>query len=166
MLQKKVLSNTTESYYLSIDELPIYNWNKIFETSDLDYLKKNNNKKVKEEFLVELWVKLQNEYLDEFGLESIFKQKLEIQKKIAIKNYEFILKNDRFILTEIDILNAELKSLELNKAGLNFWQVKDKVEQSKGYRFDAKIVTVIEWFYALKELSNGKANKGDRNNRK
>ena len=81
MLQKKVLSNTTESYYLSIDELPIYNWNKIFETSDLDYLKKNNNKKVKEEFLVELWVKLQNEYLDEFGLESIFKQKLEIQKK-------------------------------------------------------------------------------------
>jgi hypothetical protein len=164
MLQEKVLSNIIENCYSTIDELPIYNWNKIYETLDLSYLIKDKSKKVKQNILVKLWEDLQNEYLKEFGLEPMFVQRLNLIKQKAIKNYDYIITGDRFILTELSIIDADLKRLEgTNKQ--SFWKIKEIAENNKGFRIDPKTTTVIEWYHILKNLKeNGKANKGQGNN--
>ena len=52
------------NYYNSIENLPIYNFNKIGETGDLKYLLKNESAKVSIDILEETYSKILTEYLD------------------------------------------------------------------------------------------------------
>ena len=62
-------------YFNSIEDLPIWNWWKIAETGNLIYLHKLEEYEGKEDYnLIELWNKLQNQYLEEFGITEEFRK--------------------------------------------------------------------------------------------
>jgi len=95
-------------YYETIDELPIWNWWQIADTGNLIYLKVEDDYKGEEYEPIQLWFDLQNEYLEEFGMTDQFRQILTLKKKWIQKKTEFLLTDDRFKLTEIDIIEAPI----------------------------------------------------------
>jgi len=97
-----------KDYFNSIEELPIYNWWKIAETANLIWLHKNADYTKEDYSLVSLWNSLQNEYLDTFGITSEFEQILKLKKKWIITKSDYLLTNERFKLTELDMIEAEI----------------------------------------------------------
>lgn len=157
MKRQNFISNITEKTYNSIEFLPIWNWNEILKTGDFRHLVQDKKAliKVKTSELTKLWEHLQDEYIQEFGLDEKFKKKLKLLKEKARLNYEFILTKDRFINTELAIVEADLQDLESERS-ISFYELKDHLEKHKGgARIDPKITTVTEWHYALKNMSNG-----------
>ena len=70
--------------------MPIYNWIKILETGDLKWLFVRNKGRVSSRSQ-EHWMKLQQEYLDEFGLDEQYKQRLRLTQKLTNLNLDFVL---------------------------------------------------------------------------
>ena len=153
MKHKNSTYSITENTYKSIESLPIWNWYEILKTGDLKHLFINGKGRVSER-IGELWDELQDQYINEFGLDDKFKKKLKLLKKKAILNYDFIITGDRFINTKLSIVEADLNELDTEQ-GISFHELKDHLEKYKGFRIDTKITSVIEWHYALKNMSNG-----------
>lgn len=138
-----------------IETMPIWNWIKICETGDLKYIFLNSGRV--SERTANHWLDLQQQYIDEFGLDEEFKQQLRLKKKLIQLNCDYVLTKDKFLLNVIKMREADLKSSQSGKA-YKFYEVKDYVEQRKGFRVDPKQTTVIEWYHALKNMSNGEEN--------
>ena len=136
----------------NIEVMPIYNWIKICETGDLKYVFKDGGRVSKK--TGEHWLGLQQEYIDEFGLDEEFKKQLRVSKELTVLRCDYVLKKDRFLLNMIKIKEAELKLSQAPKAH-SFYEVKDYVEKYKGFKIDPHNTTVIEWYHALKNMSNG-----------
>ena len=152
----KLLSNifsTTEKTYNSIEFLPIWNWYEILKTGDLKHLFINGKGRVSEN-ITELWDKIQDEYINHFGLDEKFIKRIKLLKQKALLNYEFIITKDRFINTKLSILEADLDELNSGEA-IDFYSLKNHLEKYMGFRIDTKEYTVIEWHTALKNMSNG-----------
>lgn len=153
MKQKNSTYNGLEKTYNSIEFMPIWNWNEILKTGDLKHLFINGKGRVSEK-IGNIWDSIQDEYIDTFGLEDNFKKQLRLLVKKTKLNYEFIITGDKFINTKLMILEADIKALESGK-GTSFYELKDHIEKYKGFRIDPKTTTVIEWFTAQKNMSNG-----------
>ncbi len=71
-LLKKFISKCKEidpnKLYTSIDDLPVYYWNKIHETNKLKYLFKEKVDIVNNDQLSLLWANINDQYFKEFGL--------------------------------------------------------------------------------------------------
>lgn len=147
--------NITENIYTTIDEMPIWNWNKIHSTGEMKYLYKDLSGK-NSDYNYNIWNELQDEYINKFGLEETFKQRLRLMKKAAKLNCEFVISKDRFLLNELAILEAQIDNFD-NVKSMDFYEVKDYIEKYKGFRIDPKTTTVTEYFYSLKNMRNGKA---------
>src|SRR5690606_18513813 len=143
--------NTIENTYSSIEEMPIYNWNKVFETGDLSYIFKDGKGKITKD-LSDLWDELQQQWMDEFGLEQEMEERIRIKRKLAEHKLDYIITQDRFILNFITIAEIEIEDLNKQKS-TSFYQAKDIVEKYKGFRLDPKQITVIEWGYTLKNMA-------------
>lgn len=150
-MQEKNTLNTIENTYISIEEMPIYNWNKVFETGDLSYIFKDGKGKITQD-LAELWDDIQQQWIDEFGLEQEMEERIRIKRKLAEHKLDYIITQDRFILNFITIAEIELEDLNKQKS-VSFYQAKDTVEKYKGFRLDPKQITVIEWGYTLKNMA-------------
>jgi len=142
--------------------MPIWNWQKIVEEGNLIYLFKSPKKsdKVGTEF-GEIWEALQQQHMDEFGIDDYLLNRMRIMRKIIGLNLRFCKTQDRSLFNIINIEQNRLK--ELSKAnGVKFYKVLDHVSTYKHQRIDPKVFTVIEWGYALKNMAaqHGKDNKG------
>lgn len=155
-----LLTGTEETSYLgrlwqSIEDMPIYNWIKILETGDLKWLFVKNKGRVSSRSQ-EHWMELQQEYLDEFGLDEQYKQRLRLTQKLTNLNLDFVLTGDRFTLNLIKMAEADIEALNQGES-VKFYQVLDHVEKYKGFAIDPKKTSVIKWYYTLKNISDGQA---------
>lgn len=155
MKQSSTILNTTNQYYESIDDMPIYNWNKIMETGNLKWIFINGGTVTKK--IAIIWENLQNQYFDEFGLDSDYRKKLRLMKEIVRLNDEFIQTGDRFLLNLINIAEIDLKGIEQQKS-FKFYDLLDRVITIKKIYIDPKTYPVKLWFYTLKNIADGKAN--------
>lgn len=153
---KKITLNTQERYWNSIDDFPLYNWIKCSE-GKLEYTRKDIEKG--DLFSDnEAWVKLYDEYLQKFGLNDRYKKYLDLIRKKAILQAEYVIKKDKFKLTEIEITEAKLKDLEVYFGdGQKIEVILTWVSMWLGYKIDQRNTTVTEYFTILEEY--GKANK-------
>ncbi len=154
------LTGTEETSYLgrlwqSIEDMPIYNWIKILETGDLKWLFVKNKGRVSSRSQ-EHWMELQQEYLDEFGLDEQYKQRLRLTQKLTNLNLDFVLTGDRFTLNLIKMAEVDIEALNQGES-VKFYQVLDHVEKYKGFAIDPKKTSVIKWYYTLKNISDGQA---------
>lgn len=141
-------------YWNSIDEMPLYNWIKC-NNGKLEFMRKG--KGTPKEDLIHFKL-IYNEYLKEFGLDKRYKKYLEIQRKKALLQSQYILSGDRFKLTEIEIEDAKLKDLEVHFGdGKSIEVILMHLGMHLGYKLDIKTTTVKEYFIILNEY--GKSNK-------
>ena len=134
----------------SIDEMPIHNWNMILQTGDLKYLFKTEG--IVGSKANELWLRLQQDYINEFGLDDTYMQLLRLQKKLTLLNLDYVITKDRFLFNLITMAEKDIESLAI-KEGMKFIQLLNHVEKYMGYRIDPKDTSVKRWYSALKNMS-------------
>ena len=70
-------------------------------------------------------------------------------------NCDIVITKDKFLNNLVKIKEAEILAIT-SKEAFKFYEVKDYIEKYKGYRIDPNTTTVIEWYYSLKNMSDGK----------
>lgn len=157
-----------DSYYLGIDEMPLYNWDKCL-SGEIKFVRKGKNGNVKNDN--ENWIKIYDEYLREFGLSKMHKKLLDALKEKALHECDYVITEDKFKLTLIEMAESKLKQIiEINKVGVTTEQTMIHVSKWIGYRINPREISVKEYFYLLKEfekamktenniMKNGKKNK-------
>lgn len=142
--------------YKNISEIPIYNWVKINETKNLNYLFKDEKKhkqKIFKSELNDLWIELNQQMWDTFGVSKIYKKYFSLVKRKIKLRSQYVLTNDRFLLNEIWLINEDIKNLFDNKVGEKFSQTIWKLKIKTKLDLDPKKISVLE-FYELIEVIN------------
>lgn len=149
--------------YDSIENLPIWNWNKIQEKGDYTYLRINriNGQITKKEFAIlqKTWEVIFSEYIEKFHWSDNFLMIHEKKKEISYLQHQMIITGDRSICTFVEIAKQELELLKQgNDGGFDFWDLKTQMEIQMKMQIDTKKIMVIEFFSYLKSLNSQKTN--------
>lgn len=156
---KLIILNTSEKYWLSINEMPLENWIKC-NAGDYRYSRKNPNlqKKVNETD-AENWIRIYDQYIIKYDLSPLYKKMLKTMQKKALLQLEFVETWERFKLTQIEIEAERLKNMLVNNGeGMTIDESLVYLSKWLGYRLNIKETTVVEYFTILKQY--GKNNKG------
>jgi hypothetical protein len=137
--------------------MPLFNWVKCTE-GELKYI--NKTIKIDGEITqkdADQWAKVYDEYLIKYGLGKMYIKLLEIMRKKALLELEYVQTREPFKLTEIEIEEHNLKNT-LNNAGNGLSIENSLIHLSKwlGYHINTKNITVTDYFNLLTEY--GKAN--------
>lgn len=137
-----------ERHYQSIDEIPLFNWQKCLN-GELKYV----HLELKEEAdNQEAFNKLYDEFLQKRGVNKEYQKYLDILKKKALLQCEFLITKDNFKLTQIEIEDAKIVSLQkTSESGLSIEKTLIYLGKWLGYRLDWKIITVTEFYSIMEE---------------
>jgi hypothetical protein len=137
-----------ERHYQSIEEIPLFNWQKCLE-GDVKYV----NLETKEDSgNQEAFNKLYDSFLQKRGVNKEYKKYLDILKKKAMLQCEFLITKDNFKLTQIEIEDAKIVSLQKgSEEGLSIDKTLIYLGKWLGYRLDWKIISVSEFYSILEE---------------
>jgi hypothetical protein len=137
-----------ERHYQSIEEVPLFNWQKCLE-GDVKYV----NLETKEDSgNQEAFNKLYDSFLQKRGVNKEYKKYLDILKKKAMLQCEFLITKDNFKLTQIEIEDAKIVSLQkTSEEGLSIDKTLIYLGKWLGYRLDWKIISVSEFYSILEE---------------
>jgi hypothetical protein len=137
-----------ERHYQSIEEIPLFNWQKCLE-GDVKYV----NLETKEDSgNQEAFNKLYDSFLQKRGVNKEYKKYLDILKKKAMLQCEFLITKDNFKLTQIEIEDAKIVSLQkTSEEGLSIDKTLIYLGKWLGYRLDWKIISVSEFYSILEE---------------
>lgn len=148
----KKVDRFKEDVYTSIEDLPIWNWNKIIQESDLTFLYKKEGTYT--DRLVPIWDEIQQQHLDEFGYSDDMKSRERIMLKIIRLNVKFIETRQRVLL---NLIKVQLKKLELKDlaGNIKFGKLLTIVSKAMGFPINPKTYTVYEWYHTLNSLGDG-----------
>ena len=133
--------------YESIEDLPIWNWWKIAETGQLGYLYKDEKEYNKHDnSLVELWSKIQDEYLEEFGITDDFKEMLTLKKRWITQKANFLITGERFLLNEIEEIEIDLKEIENTNITVKKDDTVIMLEEKLGRELEPKKMSVKKYY--------------------
>jgi hypothetical protein len=137
-----------ERHYQSIEEIPLFNWQKCLE-GDVKYV----NLQTKDDSSnQEAFNKLYDSFLQKRGVNKEYKKYLDILKKKAMLQCEFLITKDNFKLTQIEIEDAKIVSLQKgSEEGLSIDKTLIYLGKWLGYRLDWKIISVSEFYSILEE---------------
>lgn len=137
-----------EKYYQSTDEIPLFNWQKCLN-GELKYV----HLELKEETdNQEAFNKLYDEFLQKRGVNKEYQKYLDILKKKALLQCEFLITKDDFKLTQIEIEDAKIVSLQkTSESGLSIEKTLIYLGKWLGYRLDWKVITVTEFYSIMEE---------------
>lgn len=142
--------------YTSIEDLPMWNWNKIHEKKDYTFLRVNRINgqcsKYNHALLKKTWEKIFEEYIEEFGFSGQFLAIMEKRKQIAFYQLEFIETGDFSIQTLIEVSEKELAQMMVKDEKNSLWKTKSVIEKLIGFQLDAKKITVVEFYSHISTL--------------
>lgn len=157
---KKSEPKSSFKYYDSIDFLPIINWQKIHETSDVSWLLISKRKPTRREQkkLSDTWEAIYNEYIKIFGLGDSFIRILEKRIQIEQLRLKMVYKQDPSIQTFVDVEREKLKLLENanNTSKQDIYRVKSSIEKVMGIRISMSETSVREFYSYLKYIQDGR----------
>lgn len=134
---------------MDIDEIPIYNWNKCLD-GEIQYVRKNEKGNDKLDNIV--WEMLYNQYINTFGLGKMYTRLLKVMQKKSLAELDFVITNDRFKLTLIEMEEIKLKNILNNSTkGISIEQSLIYLSKWIGYWLQPKVISVREYFDLLKE---------------
>jgi len=97
-------------YYSDIEDFSMYNWRKIQEKGLIKYTRKDiENGTLKQDR--QYWVKIQDSFLDEFGLSKDQARIIELQIEIAELECDLVIEDDAFLENKIRHLNTDIKEI-------------------------------------------------------
>jgi hypothetical protein len=145
-------------YYTTIEDLPVYNWNKIIEAQKYNYILLNHLQKdynvneCKNQFAV-----LYEEFIDTFGINEQLRGIIELQNEITIYKIDIAL-GSKSLEALLKLTQSKLKKkLEKKESKGNLTKV--YIEKFLGFRLNEKEVTVYEYYNYIKALENVEKNK-------
>jgi hypothetical protein len=142
----------SKKFYESIEDMPIYNWHKCI-SGDYYYVRLDEKQKELPECEV-AFKKIYESYFKIFGIDKRYKEQLEIIKKIAMLQCDYLQTKDEFKFTQIEIENAKLEMLnKSNSSGTTLQTTLIYLSKWLGYRLDWKQVSVYEYYTLLEEGS-------------
>jgi hypothetical protein len=102
---------------------------------------------------IEHWEHIFDSYIDEFGLSKMHKDMLKALKKKAEIELKYVVTNDRFLLTKLEVEIEKIKVM-LNNRGTGITIEQSLVHLSKwiGNWIDSKKITAREYFNLQKEF--------------
>jgi len=143
----------------------IYHWVMFLKHSNLGFLQKQSitktPKKVKKDNSVEAlnaYHEINDQLLNEFGVDEKYLQELETQKEIALDKLSFIIDNDKSKRTEWKIKEAQLPEKEEKTKEYDFSKELGIISQSLGGQILDIKTTTIHQYYTAKHLLKEKAN--------
>jgi len=144
--------------------MPLENWIRITEDGEYQYVCKDpeNTSGVD---IAEAWYKVNDEYIQRYGLGQLYKRLLKKMKEKALLQLSYVETRDRFKLTEISLAEAEMKSMMSNRGeGMGIREAVIHLSKYMGFRLNPKEITVSE-FFTIRD-KHGKENHKARNSRK
>ena len=149
-------------YFHSIYELPLYNWIKCIN-GELKFVRTAENGNDEED--LKAWEKIYDSYLKEYGLGKLYLKLLKTMQKKAIYECEYILTNERFKLTQIEMVEQNLTAmLNNNGSGVTIEQSLIHISKWLGQWINPKNITAKEYFDLQKEMDRyNKLNDGKKN---
>lgn len=148
--------------YDSIDNLPVYLFDKINKTGNLLLLNKGSLKHSQKQ-LETAWTKINNEYINKFGISETFEQWLLKQTEIVEHYRKAYCEGQRHELNFAKIKEIECAQL-LEKENTDFNELVSIASKYMNRRIDTKKETVTEFYSILKLMS--KSGSVNPNNRK
>lgn len=141
----------SSNYYNSIDELPLYNWMKCTD-GKVQYIRKDIAIGTDEKDLL-AWEIVFDDYINRHGLNETYVKVLKVMKSKAILECNFVIDNDRFALTLLELEVEKLKRL-LNNNGVGMTIDQSLIHLSKwvGSWINTKSITASEYFNLVKEF--------------
>jgi len=135
--------------------MPLHNWIQCNE-GNTEYVRKGNTKDEGKDDIK--WIEIYDQYVQKYGLSDVYKRLLEVMKKKALYELEYVITKEKFKITEIELQEAKLKTmLSNNGKGITIEQSLIHLSKWLGYRLNPMKITVVEYFNTLKEY--GKENK-------
>jgi hypothetical protein len=139
--------------------MPLDNWIRITEDGEYKYMCKDPEN-VKGVDLAEAWYNLNDEYIQRYGLSSLYTRLLKKMKEKALLELNYVTSRDRFKLTEISLAEEELRSMMSNRGeGIGIREALIHLSKYMGFRLDPRQITVSEFF-------NIRDKHGKENNKK
>jgi len=147
-------SERKSEMYKSIDKLPILIWLDIHETSDLTLLFIKQPKKINFKALEDAWEKINDEYLQCFGISEEMETTLENKRLAALAKCEYLITGERHHLTFAEI-HEESAKIETKKIKVDIENNLAKLTKFYGVRLRSNELTVREYYNFIKEATNG-----------
>ena len=143
---RKRFTTPLPDHYSTIEELPIYNWWKVHETGNFEYLlytrKTSSKKEVKK--LARVWKSLYEQYIQRFGYTEQFIETMSKKREIALLKVDYITSGDKSLKVFIQIAEKELE--EMTGEETDFYQGKSMLEKSLGFYIDIHRMSVAEYY--------------------
>lgn len=151
-LFQKSLIISKGNYYDSIHNCTIYAFNKVISEGDLKYLLiggKYDQVKAKES-----WIKIFDEYINEFGLPKNYERYLKLMIKSCELQTSAYVDNKRHLL-----VNARLKEADalrqLSGIPESIYKTTAKIAKFMGMPIDIKTTTVAQYYSYIDIMQNG-----------
>lgn len=132
--------------YNSIENLPIWNYNKILESGDF---KKYGVKSAED------WENIEREYFTQIGHSEKYFEILRIRTFIALNKVKYYTTGDSFLKTLIEVEKEKLKDVIGTEKGGDFYFMTSQLSKFMGFNIDVKVTTVKEYYNHLKLAQNG-----------
>lgn len=151
-------------HYSTIDTLPVLNWHKIKETSDLKWLLKTNGNIL----LLDLdraWYRINEEFFNEFGVTDDFAKWWKCETDYHVNMMQSYLKNDRSYRTLAHVAKAEADSLLKDIQKGTFNDSIGVMSKYLGSPVDPSKTSVRTFYSCLQMMADGKNHKPGNNRR-
>ena len=150
-LLKKREKPLEDKYYLSIEELPVWNWWKLHEKNDFKQLLKGSNDKI-DERVVDVVKELQNEFIETFGIDENYANYLRKQIQIELLKIKILKTGDWIYENDVDILQIELEELTSKEQDKGMNTATISVEKWMGFKLDIKKISTFEYYSYIKAI--------------
>lgn len=139
--------------YTSISNLPMVAWNKLHETGNLAHLIKKGA--ASRGRLNEVWDKIQNEFLDRFGLTDDYRKYMELKLRYIKLTAKYMQTLDRDIEMQLTLLEIDIKDKEASMAskGIGFNEGYGWLTKQIGSYLPLNKVSVEEYYSLMRSQS-------------
>ena len=152
-LKQKYESFYLRKYYLTIHELPIFNWTQFYKTTNPIYLSRTGKicKRVSE-----VYKSLESQLIDEFGISEDYLKIINLKIEIELLYGEQIRTGDRSNQLLIDIREVDINSLSNQNNKSDLMQALLTIEKFMGLKLNPKELSVFDFYNYLKFVSENK----------
>jgi hypothetical protein len=103
------------------------------------------------------WEKLQNQYLDRFGLPEDYQKYLRLQVNKAKAQFEYVITGKRFELNKITAIDLKINALtNKNSEEISIQKMLNHLSKMQGYTLTQYNTTVSQYFELIDTLQKQK----------
>ena len=147
-------------YYVSVDDLPIFNWAMINEDNKIQYIRKGEYDKQPVQEDVEAWKAFSNTYSNDIGESKNYTRYIELLQESNELIAEYIATNNTSLLNDIKLLQADISKAKekIDENDSSIFDMVVSIHQHLGIQLDPQTTTVRMFFKYLDQLNkNGRS---------